>query len=298
MKKIITAATLLLALLLIFAGCSNEAPEASPDTSASAEASPTITATPDPAKAIKAGGSDFVGALISEIAQTYTDANAGVTVDVSDSNSNLGIAALAKGDIQIALSSRALKDAEKTVFSGVREAALCMDGIAVIVNADCPVSSLTKQQIKDIFTGEISDWSEIGGETGNIMAYTLSSGSEIRKAFNSYFLGLDENGDQADTNDYLTSALDSGEEVIAEVLDDKTAIGYVPMSELVAGTVKALSIDGAAATAVNLGSGSYPYALNYILVTINPSAETQAFIDYCTGAEAAALIKEKGLIVK
>ncbi len=297
MKKIFLAAALIAALLLLFSGCAAGEPETSP-LPEDEDTTPLPEDIEETLVTVNVEGSDYVAKLVDGLAQTYMQANEGVSIEVLDTSSNFGIAALAKDEADIALSSRTLKESEKTVFPGMKETVLCMDGIAVIVNAGSPVGSLTPEQVKDIFTGKIKDWNEVGGAAGEITVYTMSSDTEVRKIFNSLFLGADEQGNQIDTDDYENFAVESGEEMIAALLEDGTAIGYVPLSEIAGNTVKTVSIDGVAASADNIKSGSYPYVLDHILMTTDPSDEAKAFLDYIKGAEAKAYIITQRLIVQ
>lgn len=296
MKKIITAAALIIALLLVFAGCSGGAPGASatpsPSESASASASPSPSGT-----TVTANGSDYISALVGRLGETYMGKTPGVIIVTSSSNANLGISSLAEDASQIALSSRALKDAEKSVFPAMKEQELCKDGLAVVVGKDCPVTALTAQQIKDIFTNTVTDWGDVGGTEGTINVYTLGSTSDVRKIFNEQFLGKDEKGAQVDTDDNSSTAEESIGKMIEALQGDTVGIGYIQLSALPSdGSVKALDIDGVAATAANIASGAYPYVLSFNMIT-SGNADAQAFIDYCLGSEAKEYIKTNGYIV-
>lgn len=299
MKKIIIAAALILALLLVFTGCSNADPNASPSASTSASAE-VVNPSASPAESVvtvTAKGSDYVSALVTEFGATYMNSNSGVTISVSSTNSNTAIASAADGNADIALSSRPLKDEEKTVFPSLKENLICTDGLAVIVSKDCPVSALSAQQIKDIFTGTITNWADAGGTDGDITVYAMGSDTDIRKRFNEQFLGADEKGNQNDSGD-ATAATDY-DDMAETVGEDPAAIGYMPLSAIPAdGNVKAITIDAVLATAGNVKSGNYVYVLNYFLITNDPSDAAQAFVDYCKGADARAAITAKGLIVR
>ena len=298
MKKIASAAALIIALLLVFAGCSNASPDASASASAaaSASASAAASASASPSgKTIAANGADYVTSLVNEFAKSYN--SAGVTITATASNSNNGIAALAEDTAQIALSSRALKDAEKSTFAGMKEQEICKDGIAVVVGKDNPISALTAQQVKDIFTKSVTDWGDAGGTAGTIKVYTLGSTSDVRKVFNELLLGKDEDGKQIDTTDSLNTIEDSNEKMAEALAGDSAGIGYMQLSSVPAdGSLKVLDIDGVKATAANIKSGAYTYALSFNLIT-KGDADAQAFVDYCLGSDAKEHMTASGYIV-
>jgi phosphate transport system substrate-binding protein len=245
---------------------------------------------------VKVNGADYVAALVGELAKTYMT-NHAATITTASSNSNQGIAALAEDTAQIALSSRALKDAEKSTFAGMKEQELCKDGIAIVVGKDSPITALTAQQVKDIFTNTVKDWGDVGGTAGTISVYTMKTASDVRKAFNSLFLGKDEKGAQADTVDSSNTTEDSSAKMIEALAGDASGVGYMQLSAVPTdGSVKVVDIDGVKATAANITSGTYPYALSFNLIT-NGNAEAQAFVDYCLGSEAKQYMSGKGYIV-
>jgi phosphate transport system substrate-binding protein len=299
MKKMIIAAALITALLLVFTGCSNANPDASAAPSVSPGAS---TAVADPsaspaasAIAVTVKGSDYVSVLVTELGTAYMDGSTDVTINTSATNSNTAIASVADGNADIALSSRPLKDEEKAVLTGLKEDLICRDGLVVFVSKDCPVSTLSAQQIKDIFMGTITNWKEAGGTDSDITVYAMGSGTDIRKRFNEQFLGADEQGAQ---NDSVGASAADNADMADKIGGDAAAIGYMPLSAIHAdGNVKAITIDAVLPTADNIKSGRYVYVLNYYLITDDPSDAAKAFVDYCKGNEAQATIIEKGLIV-
>lgn len=300
MKKLILAAALITALLLVFTGCSNANPgvSASPSASASASASnEVVNPSPSPTVStvkVTVKGSDFVSDMVTVLGTSYNESNSGVTVDTAKTNSNTAIASVADGNADIALSSRPLKAEEKTLFPNLKENLICIDGLVVVVSKDCSVSSLTAQQIKDIFLGSTKNWKDVGGTDGEIQLYVMGTTTEIRNRFNEQFLGVDDKGTQNDT-DEVTAATDYVD-MIDKVGSDPLAIGYLPLSAITSDSkVKPLTIDAVLATNGNVKSGSYIYVLKYFMITNNPSAEAQAFVDYCMGAEAQASITGAGL---
>lgn len=293
MKKFILAAVLITALLLAFTGCSNANPNASasPSASASTVVAPPSASPSASAPAVAVNGSDYVSALVTELGTTYMEGNTGVTINTTATNSNKAIAAAADGKADIALSSRPLKAEEEAVFPSLKQSLLCRDGLVVAVSKDCPVSTLSLGQIKDIFAGTITNWKEAGGTKTDITVYAMGADTEIRKRFNEQFIGAQNDSDIA------AEATDNAD-MISKVGGDATAIGYLPLSAIKADSnVKAITINAVLPTASNIRSGRYGYVLNYYLITSNPSDAAKAFADYCKGSKAKAAIAAKGLIV-
>ena len=222
-------------------------------------------------------------------ADTSSD-NSGVTVTYDPTGSGAGIEAAGNGSADIGLSSRALKDEEKT--GGLTETVVALDGIAVIVNANSKVEDLTVEQIAKIFTGEITDWSQVGGDPGAISCIGRESGSGTRDGFESI----------TDTKDAckLDQELTSTGGVIEAVAGNPNAIGYASLSAVEGkSTVKALTVGGVACTEATVLDGSYEIQRPFVLVTkqgVTLSAAAQAFFDFATSAAASDLIKNAGAV--
>jgi phosphate transport system substrate-binding protein len=298
MKKTFLAITITTALILAVTGCSSgtgasASPSASASSSESASASPTASS----GITVSVTGADYVATLIDELGQTYMTNNPDVTVGTASDGSNVGIAKCADGTADIALSSRYLEDIEKSTFTGMTEKVLCVDGIVIVVGKDSAVTNLTADQVKNIFVGLITDWSEAGGTAGTINAYTMDSSSEIRTVFNSLFLGTSAAGKQIDTDDSITTAESTEADMVTALEGDSSGIGYLPLTALTGDQLKALSIGGVSPTSETITNGSYQYLLRFILMTRNPKAEASAFLNYCTGSDAAQVIKGKGYVI-
>ena len=198
------------------------------------------------------------------------------------------IEAVKNGSADIGLASRALKDQEKS--AGLQETTVALDGIAIIINADSKVADLTVAQIADIFTGKITDWSEVGGDPGAISCIGRESGSGTRDGFESI----------TDTKDAckLDQELTSTGGVIEAVAGNPNAIGYASLSA-VGDSVKALTVGGVEATEATVKDGSYVVQRPFVLVTkegtkLSPAA--QAFFDYALSADAASIIAAAGAV--
>lgn len=228
--------------------------------------------------------------VIGALKEQFTADNPGVTVTYDPTGSGAGIEAVKNGSADIGLASRALKDQEKS--AGLKETTVALDGIAIIVNAGSKVADLTVQQIADIFTGKITDWSEVGGDPGAISCIGRESGSGTRDGFESI----------TDTKDAckLDQELTSTGGVIEAVAGNPNAIGYASLSAVEGkSTVKALTVGGVACTEATVLDGSYQIQRPFVLVTkegVTLSAAAQAFFDFATSAAASDLIKNAGAV--
>ena len=233
---------------------------------------------------VSTNGSTSMDKVIGALKEQFTADNPGVTVTYDPTGSGAGIEAVKNGSADIGLASRALKDQEKS--------AVALDGIAIIVNAGSKVADLTVQQIADIFTGKITDWSEVGGDPGAISCIGRESGSGTRDGFESI----------TDTKDAckLDQELTSTGGVIEAVAGNPNAIGYASLSAVEGkSTVKALTVGGVACTEATVLDGSYEIQRPFVLVTkqgVTLSAAAQAFFDFATSSAASDLIKNAGAV--
>ena len=213
-----------------------------------------------------------------------------VTVTYDPTGSGSGIEAVKNGTADIGLASRSLKDEEKS--DGLTETVIALDGIAVIVNAQSKVTDLTVEQIAKIFTGEITDWSEVGGDPGAISCIGRESGSGTRDGFES----ITGTKDSCKLDQELTST--GG--VIEAVAGNPNAIGYVSLSAVEGkDTVKAVTVGGVACTEAAVLDGSYAIQRPFVLVTkggtaLSPAA--QAFFVFAASKDAASLIQNAGAV--
>lgn len=239
---------------------------------------------------VSTNGSTSMEKVIGALSEQFMADNSGVSVTYDPTGSGAGIEAAGNGSADIGLASRALKDEEKA--GGLTETVVALDGIAVIVNADSKVEDLSVEQIAKIFTGEITDWSEVGGDPGAISCIGRESGSGTRDGFESI----------TDTKDAckLDQELTSTGGVIEAVAGNPNAIGYASLSAVEGkSTVKALTVGGVACTEATVLDGSYQIQRPFVLVTkegVTLSAAAQAFFDFATSAAASDLIKNAGAV--
>ena len=284
MKKfwtILASATLALTLL---AGCGSNgnAPASAAASSAPSGGDTELTGS------VATDGSTSMKSVIGALGESFQSANSGVTFTYNPTGSGSGIQAVSEGRCDIGLASRGLKDDEKS--SGLTETVLAYDGIAVVVSPENPVSDLTIEQIADIYTGKITNWSEVGGNDAEIVLIGREAGSGTRDGFES-ITGTEE---ACQYRQELTSTGD----VIATVSQNPHAIGYASLSA-VKESVKALSVGGVAPSEDTVKDGSYLIQRPFVLVTkdgVTLSPAAQAFFDYALSADAAPIIAQAGAV--
>lgn len=287
MKKTLALILTLALSLAALTGCGSktETPaDTNTDSSAQTEAPTALSGS------VSTNGSTSMEKVIGALSEQFMADNSGVTVTYDPTGSGAGIEAASNGSADIGLASRALKDEEKA--GGLTETIVALDGIAVIVNADSKVADLTVEQIGKIFTGEITDWSEVGGDAGTISCIGREAGSGTRDGFES----ITGTKDACKLDQELTST--GG--VIEAVAGNPNAIGYASLSAVEGkNTVKAVTVGGVACTEATVLDGSYAIQRPFVLVTktgetLSPAA--QAFFDYATSSAASQLIKAAGAV--
>ncbi|MDY5565326.1 MAG: phosphate ABC transporter substrate-binding protein [Candidatus Limivicinus sp.] len=273
MKKIITILCAVVMALSLFAGCGQKA-----DDNNTAAAGGTVAT----------DGSTSMEKVIGALGESFMEANSGTTFTYNPTGSGSGIQAVSEGRCDIGLSSRALKDDEKA--SGLKETTLALDGIAIIVNPQNPVQDLTLEQIAKIYTGEITNWSELGGDDAEIVLIGREAGSGTRDGFES----ITGTTDACQYRQELTSTGD----VITTVAQNPNAIGYASLAS-VKDTVKALAVEGVTPSEETVKDGSYLVQRPFVLVTkegVELSAAAQDFFNYITSAEANEIIAGAGVV--
>ena len=287
MKKTLALILTLALSLAALTGCGSktETPaDTNTDSSAQTEAPAALSGS------VSTNGSTSMEKVIGALSEQFMADNSGVAVTYDPTGSGAGIEAASNGSADIGLASRALKDEEKA--GGLTETIVALDGIAVIVNADSKVENLTVEQIGKIFTGEITDWSEVGGDAGTISCIGREAGSGTRDGFES----ITGTKDACKLDQELTST--GG--VIEAVASNPNAIGYASLSAVEGkNTVKAVTVGGAACTEETVLNGSYAIQRPFVLVTKtgeNLSPAAQAFFDYATSSAASQLTKAAGAV--
>ncbi len=238
---------------------------------------------------ISLAGSTSMQKLADALAETFMEANSGVTVTVEYSGSSAGIESLLNGSCDIGDASRNLKDSEKS--GGAVENIVAIDGIAVIVDKNNTVAGLTKQQLSDIYTGAVTNWSEVGGSDTPIVVVGREAGSGTRGAF-------EEILKVEDACKYAVEC-DSTGAAMAKVASTEGAIGYVSL-DVLDDSVNALNLDDVAPTSDNIVAGTYFLCRPFVMATKGEISEqnelVQAFFDFLKSDEGKAVVKAVGLI--
>ena len=290
MKKVISIA-LIAMLVVAMAGCSQSqpAPTAAPaETAAQTTAAPQTEAPAALSGTVATDGSTSMEKVIGALGEAFMEANSGVNFTYNPTGSGSGITAVSEGRCDIGLSSRALKDSE--VESGLVGTVLAYDGIAVIVNPSNTVEDLDIEIIAKIYTGEITNWSEVGGADAEIVLVGREAGSGTRSGFEE----LTETVDKCKYRQELTSTGD----VITAVAQNPDAIGYASLAS-VKDSVKALKVAGVTPSEETVKDGSYLIQRPFVLVTkegVALSPVAQAFFDYATKGQANDIITASGVV--
>ena len=236
---------------------------------------------------VAAGGSTSMKNVIAALTEGFAEVEPGVTVSYDPTGSGAGITGAADKTLDIGLSSRALKDDEKADVDGTT---IALDGIAIIVNNASKVEDLTVDQLKQMFTGEITNWSEVGGDDGEIVLIGREAGSGTRDGFESIV-------DVKDSCKYAQELTATGA-VISAVEANPLAIGYASLSA-VGDTVKMVTVGGVECSEETVKDGSYEVQRPFVFVTnksVALSEQAQAFFDFATSADAADLIRTAGAV--
>ena len=276
-KAIALILTALLALSLVACGSESKTDDTKTDDQPAA-----LTGT------VSTDGSTSMEKVIGALSESFMAQNSGVTVNYNPTGSGSGITAVQEGTCDIGLSSRALKDEEKS--AGLKETVLAYDGIAIIVHPDNPVSDLSVEQLAQLYTGEITNWKDVGGNDAEAVLIGREAASGTRDGFES----ITGTKDKCQYRQELTSTGD----VITAVSQNPDAIGYASLAS-VKDSVKALNVDGVTPSEATVKDGSYKVQRPFVLVTMEGkelSPAAQAFFDYAISSDAASIIAKAGAV--
>ena len=285
MKKIMALVLTAVMALALLAGCggkTNDNKDNNGGDTANNGGSSAISGT------VSTDGSTSMEKVIGALSESYMAANKDVTVNYNPTGSGAGITAVQEGTCDIGLSSRALKDEEKA--AGLQETVLAYDGIAIIVHPDNPVSDLSIEQIAQLYTGEITNWKDVGGNDAQVVLIGREAASGTRDGFES----ITGTKDKCQYRQELTSTGD----VITAVSQNPDAIGYASLASI-KDSVKALNVDGVTPSEASVKDGSYKVQRPFVLVTVEGkalSSAAQSFFDYATSADAADIIAKAGAV--
>ena len=272
------------AALTACGGSASSAAASSTSTAAGSAASSTAAAL---SGNVATGGSTSMKNVIAALTEGFAEVEPGVTVSYDPTGSGAGITGATDKTLDIGLSSRALKDDEKNDVDGTTVA---LDGIAIVVNKASKVADLTVDQLKQMFTGEITNWKDVGGDDGEIVLVGREAGSGTRDGFESIV-------DVKDSCKYAQELTATGA-VISAVEANPLAIGYASLSA-VGDTVKMVTVGGVECSEETVKDGSYEVQRPFVFVTnksVTLSEQAQAFFDFATSADAADLIRTAGAV--
>lgn len=236
---------------------------------------------------VSTDGSTSMEKVIGALGEAF-EAETGISFTYNPTGSGSGIQAVSEGRCDIGLSSRELKEEEKK--DGLTATVLAYDGIAVIVNPENPVSDLSLEDIAKLYTGEITNWSELGGNDAEVVLIGREAGSGTRDGFES----ITGTEDACNYRQELTSTGD----VITTVAQNPNAIGYASAAS-VKETVKAVTVNGVAVTDDTIRDGSYVVQRPFVLVTksdMKLSKAAQQFFEYITSEAANEIIAQAGVV--
>ena len=268
--------------------CGGSESTATTSTAGSTTASTAEETTADLSGAVATGGSTSVEKVIGALSEAFMEANPGVDVTYDPTGSSAGVTGAADGTLDIGLSSRALKEEE--ISKGLKETTFALDGIAIVVNTENTVADLSLEQIAGLATGEITNWSEVGGPDAPVVLIGREAGSGTRDGFES-IVGVE---DKCAYEQELTST----GAVLAGVAANPNAFGYVSLAS-VDDNVKMVTVDGVAASEETVKDGSYKIQRPFVFATKEGeelSAQAQAFYDFALSEEAAELIAAAGAV--
>ena len=287
MKKL-TCLGLSLALALgLFTGCGSSNNQDQGSASGS-QSNTNNSSTVELSGTVNTAGSTSMKDVMAVLTEVFEKENPGVTINYTGSGSGAGIEGATSGTCDIGLSSRALNDEEKE--SGAVENIVALDGVAIVVNPANGVENLTVEQIAQIFTGEITNWSEVGGADGEIAVFGREAGSGTRGAFEE-IVGVVDGCKY--TNEYSSTG-----DVIGNVASNPNAIGYASLSA-VDDTVKAVKVNDVAPSEATVKDGTYEIQRPFVMVTkegTKLSEAAQAFLDFAMSEEAADYIAAAGAV--
>ena len=276
MKKFLTLALTAVMALSLLTACGSKNDNSADTNTDGSNTETTLSGT------VSTDGSTSMEKVINSLGESFMAMNKDVKFTYNPTGSGSGIQAVGEGRCDIGLSSRALKDDEKA--SGLVETVVALDGIAIVVNPENPVSDLDIDTIAKIYTGEITNWKDVGGNDAEIVLIGREAGSGTRDGFES----ITDTKDACQYRQELTSTGD----VINTVSQNPDAIGYASLSA-VGDSVKALTVGGVEAAEATVKDGSYVVQRPFVLVTkegTKLSTAAQAFFDYALSADAAGAV--------
>lgn len=278
-KKSILLVVLIVFVAVLIAACGSTSTPGAPITDQEADNS-TVTVS----------GSTTVQPLAEKLAEAFMTENTGVRIDVQGGGSSVGVKAAGQGTSDIGMASREIKESEMVEFPNLKIFVIARDGIAIVAHPDVPVSDLTVEQVRGIFSGKVTNWKDFGGEDHNIIVVSREEGSGTRGAFEEMVMG-------EDALIAATAILQaSNGSIRTTVSTTPYSIAYLSFGYL-DDTVKTISIDGVAPTEPNAADGSYPIVRPLNMLTDGePEGMVKAFLDFILSEAGQKLVVEDGYI--
>ena len=248
-----------------------------------------------PAETLVIKGSDTLGAkLVPQLSEEFKAQHPDVTFNIAAEGSTTGIAAIIDGTAQIGMASRPTKPEEVTAAKGkgvnFKETTVAWDGIAVIVNSANPVKSLTKKQVEQIFTGDVTDWSGAGGSSGKISVYTRNTSSGTYSEFKELAM---KKRDYAPDSQKMAG----NEQIAAEVAKNPNGVGYVGLAYTKASGIKVLAIEGAMPSKESVLGKAYPYARpTFYYTNGEPTGAAKQFVDFTVSDAGQKIVEQVGFV--
>ncbi len=293
MKKLTCLGLSIVMALSLLTACgggetSTAGSETGSTTTSASQSAANAGATQEITGTVNTDGSTSMADVMAVLKETFAEVQPGVNVNYTGSGSGSGITNVLNGSVDIGLSSRALKAEEEE--QGAVAHVVALDGVAVVVNPENTVADLTVEQIAKIFSGEITNWSELGGADAEIAVFGRESGSGTRSAFEE-IVGVEDAC--AYTNEYSSTG-----DMVGAVAGNPNAIGYASLSA-VDESVVAVKVNGVAPSEATVKDGTYEIQRPFVMVTkegTELSEAAQAFLDYATSAEVAEYIAAAGAV--
>ena len=240
-------------------------------------------------------GSDTLGAkLVPTLAEEYKARHPGVSFEIAAEGSTTGIAAIIDGTAQVGMSSRHAKPTEISAGQAkgvkLKDTTVAFDGMAVIVHASNPLTTLTKRQVEQIFTGDVTDWSAVGGPAGKFSIYTRNTSSGTYSDWKDLAM---KKRNYAESSQKMAG----NEQITAEVAKNPSGIGYVGLAYIHDPGIKVVAIDGLLPTKADIVSGKYPYSRpTFYYTNGEPTGEAAKFIAFTLSPEGQKIAEKVGFV--
>lgn len=240
-------------------------------------------------------GSDTLGAkLVPLLAETYRVEHPGVSFEIAAEGSSTGIAAVIDRTAQVGMSSRRARPTEMSAGSAkgvtLKPTIVAYDGIAIVVHQDSPITRLSRRQVEQIFTGDVSDWSAVGGRPGKISVYTRNTASGTYADFKDLAMKR---------RDYASSSqkMAGNEQIASEVSGNPNGIGYVGLAYADTPGVRVVPIDGVLPSKEAVHNKSYPYARpTFYYTNGEPEGEAAKFVEFTLSPEGQRIVEQVGFV--